>query len=237
MTIVPSGMHKPMALPLDTDFFGKILPHQQGFAEGIRAGNRQRYLASGERVARNQMVQFSQDIKQIEHILKQLPISMRDKVIVKATRAAAIIVRKQAQRFLLDGSVPHGPDEGVFPGDSKKTGTYEKKSKQQKAARDMRKSMAKSMAIKPKKYNNGNVVLMMVGPKRPEGNQSHILEFGGVIQLWGTDLQYRLKPRPFLEPAGQITVPAQRSAYFAKTKAEWKIVAASLNYKQRGAHA
>lgn len=233
MTIV---QHKPMALPMNTNFHGKILAHQQGFADGIRAGNRKNYLDRNERVAANQMVRIENDLAQTDDILKQIPLRMRGTVVKKATRAAAIISRNQMTRILKDASAPHGPDEGMFPGDSKETGTYRKKSRQQRAARDMRISMVKSVRIKAKQYNQGRVYLMMVGPRRPEGNQAHILEFGGVIQLWGTDLQYRLKPRPFMEPAIAISMPAQKTAYVSKTKAEWNSIKNSLQFKQRGRH-
>ena len=151
--------------------------------------------------------------------LQQFPFEMQNSIIKKSGRAAAIIVRETANTMLDLGSSPHGPDEGAYPGNSMMTGTFDKKSYEQQEARAGRASMVDKVGIKPMSIKNG--YLHMIGPRRPWGNQAHILEFGGVIELWGTGLYYNLKPRPFMEPAGSNTRGEQQSAYLEKTKDEW----------------
>ena len=79
--------------------------------------------------------------------------------------------------------------------------------------------MVDKVGIKPKSLKNG--YLHMVGPRRPWGNQAWILEWGGVIELWGTGTYYHLRPRPFMEPAGKNTKKQQGREYVQKMKQEW----------------
>jgi len=178
-------------------------------------------LAKG-RVKAGAFMSVSKDSKSWEYglkILQRFPFEMQNSVAKKSGRAAAIIVRETANTMLYLGSSPHGPDEGAYPGNSMMTGTFHKKSQEQQEARAGRASMVDKVGIKPKSIKNG--YLHMVGPRRPWGNQAHILEFGGVIELWGTGKFYFLKPRPFMEPAGRNTTSEQERAYINKMKNEW----------------
>lgn len=190
-------------------------------AAGIQAGVKRN--AAGK--TGKTMVDVSSNIEFTEKVLRQLPIQIREQSLRKAHQAAARVVEKQT-RLLLKQSGRREAGQGTFPANSKKTGTYDKKSKPQKAARDLRKSLVQSIRQKtlPKK-GTGTArlgLLTMVGPKRPEGSAAFILEYGGVIRLWGSDRFYRLKPRPFLGPAGKTTKWQQHNAYVAVMKEQWQ---------------
>ncbi len=174
------------------------------------------------KMARGDFVSSSVDKKSFDagmKLLQRFPFEMQKSVIRKSGRAAAIIVRETANSMLDIASAPHGPDEGQWPGNSMETGTFYKKSYEQQNARASGKSMVDKVGIKEKGFPNG--YLHMVGPRRPWGNQAWILEWGGVIQLWGSDRYYHLIPRPFMQPAGQNTRAQQGKAYVAKMKEEW----------------
>lgn len=178
--------------------------------------------AWANRANRVGVVRITSSEKAAMDSLKKLPISMRDRAIKLSNYAAASVVRKQANLYLKAGSQERGPDQGQFPGDSTKTGTFDKKSNAEKAKRMARKSMVKRVWIKPKQWDSGATIVHMVGPRRPEGSQAWILEWGGVIQLWGSDRYYHLTPRPFMEPAGNGTVRKQQAAYIKRTRKLWR---------------
>lgn len=152
-------------------------------------------------------------------LLQKFPDEMQTNIVRKCGRAAAIVVRETANTMLDIGGAPRGPDAGAFPGNSMETGTFYKKSEWQQDARAGRKSMVDKVGIKEKRINNG--YLHMVGPRRPWGNQAWILEWGGVIELWGTGMYYHLRPRPFMMPAGNNTKGVQKKEYLEKMKQEW----------------
>ena len=152
-------------------------------------------------------------------LLQRFPFEMQLNIIRKCGRAAAIVVRETANTMLDISSSARGPDEGIWPGNSKMTRTFDKKSHEQQDARNGRPSMVDKVGIKPKGFKNG--YLHMIGPRRPWGNQAWILEWGGVINLWGSDLYYHLRPRPFMAPAGNNTKAEQGKAYVGKMKEEW----------------
>lgn len=152
-------------------------------------------------------------------LLQRFPFEMQKSIVRKCGRAAAIVVRETANSMLYLGSAQHGPDEGQYPGNSIDTGTFYRKSLTQQDERAGRASMVDKVGIKEKSYNNKH--LHMVGPRRPWGNQAWILEWGGVIELWGTGTYYHLMPRPFMEPAGNNTKQQQSRSYVDKMKLEW----------------
>lgn len=196
---------------------GRLIGHAN--AKAIRAKNKKAhaaYKASKDFVAVGvHKDSFDEGLK----VLQRFPFEMQRMVIRKAGRAAAIVVRETANTMLELSSSPRGPDEGKFPGNSIETKTFERKSKEQQDARMGRPSMVDKVGIKPMALRNG--YLHMVGPRRPWGNQAWILEWGGVIELWGTGTYYHLRPRPFMEPAGQNTVRQQGKEYVDKMKTEW----------------
>lgn len=157
-----------------------------------------------------------------ERALRDFENEMKLRIVRYSTRAAAAVVRFASIANLEQGSAPRGPGEGMFPGNSMETGTFEKKSQEQQFRRETQPSMVDKVWIKPKVYNNGEVYLCMVGPRRPWGSQAWILEWGGVIQLWGTSRYYYLRPRPFLEPAAASTIGQQKRAYVNKHKQMWR---------------
>ena len=161
----------------------------------------------------------SSSMKMAMDVLDKFPREMHYEVVRKAGRAAAIVVRETANTMLAIDSAPRGPNQGQYPGDSKETGTYEHKSIEQRGERDGRASMVDKVGIKPKATDRG--YLHMIGPRRPWGNQAWVLEFGGVIQLWGRDQFYHLMPRPFMEHAGENTKAVQSSEFIKKMKEEW----------------
>lgn len=152
-------------------------------------------------------------------LLQMFPFEMQKNIVRKCGRAAAIVVREVANTMLDMGSAPHGPDQGKYPGNSMMTGTFDKKSYEQQEARSGRPSMVDKVGIKEKMIRKG--YLHMVGPRRPWGNQAWILEWGGVINLWGTGRYYHLRPRPFMGPAGNNTKGIQKRQYLEKMKQEW----------------
>ena len=103
---------------------------------------------------------------------------------------------------------PHGANEGSI-GRSKVTGTYDKQSDKQKAETDQRKTLERSIISKvwPTKARlkkRGGFVLVRIGPAYQKGfPKANIFEYGGVIRLWGQDKFFRMKPRPFIKPAGE----------------------------------
>lgn len=173
------------------------------------------------------MVKISSDLGFTSNILTHLPLDMRARAAYDANIAAARVVRKQAA-LLLKQAGPRAPGTGMFPGNSKRTKTYEKMSKKQQAKRDSRKSMAARIITKslPKRRGSSPHILTMVGPRRDDGrmDQGWILEYGGVIRLWGSDRYYRLKPRPFMGPAGKATTTLQMNAYKATMRKWWNDV-------------
>lgn len=187
-------------------------------AAAQRIKNKADYQARGNRAG----IKVSNSNVATERALRLLPIALRENAIKLSTYAAGMIVRDEAKVMLKSSSRPREADQGIFPGNSMETETFYKKSDEQQAARRTRKSMAVKVGIKPKQFDNGEVYLAMVGPVRPEGSQAWILEFGGVIELWGTGRYYRLRPRPFMEPAGNGTVRQQQAAYISRTKRLWR---------------
>ena len=193
-----------------------VLNEAEAAAQRIK--NKADYKARGNRAG----VQVSNSNKATEKALRLLPIALRENAIKLSTYAAGMIVRDEAVIMLQASSYRRGPDQGIYPGDSMETETFYKKSSKQQAKRMARKSMVKKIGIKPKQYDSGAVYLAMVGPRRPEGSAAWILEWGGVIELWGTGRYYRLKPRPFMQPAGNGTVRQQQAAYINRTKRLWR---------------
>ena len=174
------------------------------------------------RAANRSMVRIASNVEFTQRILAQLPLDMRERALRKANREAGKVAEKAVRDVLKSGGRREA-GQGTFPANSKKTGTYKKKSKEQQAARDLRKSLVQSIRQKtvPKRSTGTGALLTMVGPKRPEGSAAWILEFGGVIQLWGTGVFYRLKPRPFLGPATSATRTLQKNAYMRVMKEFW----------------
>ena len=152
-------------------------------------------------------------------ILERFPHEMKTKVVRSTGRAAAIGVRTAARALVEAGSFPREAGEGRFPGNSMETETYWKKSRKQQDRRAGEPSLVGKISIKEQRINNG--YLHMTGPERPWGNFAEVLEYGGVINLWGKDRFYKLRPRPFMEPAGPGTQWAQKQAYLKKMKQEW----------------
>ena len=152
-------------------------------------------------------------------VLERFPDEMKYEIVRKAGRAAAIVVRETANTMLEIDSAPRGPDQGQYPGNSKDTRTFYKKSHEQQSARDGRPSMVDKVGIKGKGYDQG--YLHMIGPRHPWGSHAWILEWGGVIQLWGSDRYYHLVPRPFMDPAGNNTKREQSKEFIRKMKLEW----------------
>lgn len=192
----------------------------QAEAKAIREKNKKAfasYKASSGRFVSTEVHKdsFDEGLK----LLQRFPFEMQKSIVRKCGRAAAIVVRETANSMLDIGSAPHGPDQGQWPGNSKETGTFYRKSQEQQDARDGRPSMVDKVGIKEKGYTNRH--LHMVGPRRPWGNQAWILEWGGVIELWGTGTYYHLMPRPFMEPAGNNTKQQQGREYVNKMKLEW----------------
>jgi len=152
-------------------------------------------------------------------VLEKFPNEMKYEIVRKAGRAAAIVVRETANTMLHIDSAPRLPDQGQYPGNSKDTRTFEKKSQEQQSAREGRPSMTDKVGIKPQATQNG--YLHMIGPRHPWGSHAWILEWGGVIQLWGSDRYYHLVPRPFMDPAGNNTKREQSRQFIKKMQIEW----------------
>ncbi len=193
-------------------------PFDLAEAEARRLRNQRAYAAHKEHMA----VNVKSTNKTAEKALELFEDHMKLRVIRLSTYAAAIVVRQTATTLLEIGSAPHGPDQSALPGDSMETGTFEKKSPEQQYRRETQPSMVKKVQIKRKQYRNGEIYLAMVGPSRPWGSHAWILEWGGVIQLWGTSKYYQLRPRPFMEPAGPGTEVEQRRAYVRKHRELWR---------------
>ncbi len=196
---------------------GRTVRHAEAMA--IREKNKKaysKYLKAGDMLA---VGVHKDSFDEGMRLLQRFPFEMQYNIIRKCGRAAAIVVRETANTILDLASSPHGPNQGAIPGNSMETGTFHKKSYEQQEARAGRKSMVDKVGIKPKKIKSG--YLHMIGPRRPWGNQAWILEWGGVIQLWGTDRYYHLRPRPFMAPAGNNTKQQQGKEYLTKMKQEW----------------
>lgn len=119
---------------------------------------------------------------------------------------------KRNMKAKLRQSGPHGPNQGSI-GHSKVTGTYFKQSDKQKAETDARKSLEKSIISrvwpsKARLRKRGNYVLVRIGPAYQKGfPPARIFEYGGQIKLWGKDSYFRMRPRPFIGPAGAEVQP------------------------------
>ena len=137
---------------------------------------------------------------------------VRAKVLTKAVKAAADIVKRRYQ-------------ENLQPHRSKVTGTRKKWSKairEQRAWRGNR-DLSTMVGTKIKNYKRPKgVVLGMVGAKRPGAGHAGLLEWGATIHLWNNQeggATAELPPRFPLRRAGEDTKGEQRAAIEGITKA------------------
>lgn len=163
-------------------------------------------------------------------LLKGLPVKMRARVVRPAIRKAAKVVRKAVRTNLnsvgrrsynKNGTVVYGQPIGR----SKKTGTYEKLSKDLKAKRSGNKEMFKAIITRNWTKASGGVIGATTGPSHRDAAQGHILEYGATTVLWGNKKKrYRLPPRPFLRPAANQTKGLQKMVILNTMKKWSKLV-------------
>ncbi len=152
--------------------------------------------------------------KETDEFLAKFPVEMRAKLLPKATKAAATIVKKSTQQRLA-------------PYRSKDTGTREGWSENTRQRRESHGiDLHDAMTVKTVNYNNakGGIVISMVGARWPYGNHHHLLEFGGYQhRLWGGVVDpFPQPPRPTLRPAVESTIPAQQAAMIGIVSREWE---------------
>lgn len=148
------------------------------------------------------------DMDMIEHLLAQLPVAFREKAVKKAVRAGMRKYISAARKRAPDGSV---------------TGTSAKKStKQKNRDANRRFNLKKSLGVKVKGY--GMRVAAFGGPRRPDGNHAHLVEYGHEKVLWGRKTSGEVKGRPFLRPAAEESRFEQRSAMLKTLQKEIKKV-------------
>lgn len=172
-------------------------------------------------------VRMNSNIPEIEAAMPWIAESQRKAVMRPAVYAAAIVVRNECKRKLAEAG-PHGPNEGEI-GHSLTTGTRYHQSKAVKARREGWDIESMTKAIRIKRWQKGTVVGAITGPGGKVSSEStgeigafsHILEYGGVIQLWGKEQFYELKPRPFLEPSAASTLTQQRQALVTRFREKW----------------
>jgi len=142
---------------------------------------------------------------EIDPLLAMLPVEIREKSVRKANNAAARVVRNRARQL-----APR----------SSQTGSTSKKSDSQKARSNARRfNLSKSIFSITKIY--GTKVLSMVGPRRPDGNIGHLLEFGHAKVLWGKKTSGVVRERPFMRPAADATRGEQKKAVLQTLKKEF----------------
>lgn len=154
--------------------------------------------------------------KTTEELLKKLPFKVRARVVRPAVRAAAKVIRKRVRQNLnATGSRSYNDDGTVVRGQpigrSRKTGTYEKLSKELKSKRSGNKEMSKAIITRNWTKSMGEIVGNTTGPSYKHAAQGHLLEYGANIQLWGkSNKRYQLPPRPFLRTAVTSTRGLQK---------------------------
>ena len=172
-------------------------------------------------------VKMNSNFREIEAAMPWIAASQRKAVMRPAVYAAAIVVREECKRRLAAAG-PHGPNEGEI-GKSSVTGTRDHQSKKIRDRRSGWDIDSMTEAIRIKRWQKDTIVGTITGPggKVSEestgeiGAFSHVLEYGGVIQLWGSERFYELKPRPFLEPSAAATMQQQRAALLKRFKEKW----------------
>lgn len=144
----------------------------------------------------------------INRLLPLIAPELRNNAIRNATRAAARVVKKEAQQTAPRSSL---------------TGTRDKLSRKQQAKRilhgETTDNLARSITIKTKTYDE--VVLTMVGPRLPEGWYGYWVEYGHNAVFWGKDSGRRIEPKPFLRPAADSTLYMQKRILEAWVK--WQL--------------
>ncbi len=155
----------------------------------------------------------------LEHYLSQLDIMMRGSVVANALRAAGAIVQTEAVR-----RIPR----------SIETGTAKKKSQKQKRRDQQRKPLADSIDIKLKHYDDGRVIVAMVGPKKEGPLKSnvahaHLVELGHKAHYWSKEPSSRkpfVEAKRWLAPAVDTTQSMQFDAMVGVLEkaviAEWR---------------
>ena len=166
--------------------------------------------------------------KSTEKFFRKLPVLIRARVCRPAVRAAGTIVRKEVRRNLKKtGARSYNALGAVSPdnqpiGRSRVTGTYSKWSASVRAKRKNNEEMVNLIRSRNWTAASGAIVGNTTGPLWRQAAQGHILEFGGVINLWGgankVKKTARLPPRPFLRAAGDTTLPKQKAAIIKAMK-------------------
>ena len=170
-----------------------VLKRLASDSKRVRSGRR-------ERVVGNSSVHV--EITDIEDLLLQLPNAVREKAVREANKEAGRLVRNEMRS--------RAPQ-------SKKTGTASKLSRAKKERADARRfNLSKSIWSKTKIY--GTTVLTMVGPRRPDGNHAHLIEFGHQAVYWGRQSSDFVEPRPFMRESIDATRGQQRAAIIKKMK-------------------
>ena len=118
-----------------------------------------------------------------DRLLAQMPIEVREKHLKKAMRRGGNEVAKEARRLVPRPGYP-GDDPTKIP-------------------------LARTIRTVVRVYRDH--VVAVVGPKWPEGAHGHLVEFGHAIQR-NTPGPTRTRPRPFMRPASDGTLPQQNAA-------------------------
>lgn len=139
--------------------------------------------------------------RQAQALLQNMPLKLREKSLVKATKNAGYVVRNRAKQL-----VPQPGYEGDLP--------------EFKALRDTittvsRKGRHFAGSITGPVYVPGNKRSITFesgqGGQGEGGNHGHLVEFGHIMVLWGKRTSRFVAPRPFLRPAAEETKAQQRS--------------------------